>query len=119
MKVFTVSTCFMMSYTNDDSVSHACVIYTLSEREAQTSSELVNKIDVSYLINANLPTCLEEVVDVTPASCHRQFRLQKILRSVYRYTKTCTSRNGEKILTTAGEGTCILATDRGLTWFAR
>lgn len=109
------------SYTIDDSVSHACVVYALSEREAQTSLELVNKIDdVSYLINANLPTRLEEVVDVTPTSCHRQFRLQKknVEVRLPTYENSC-SQNDEKILTTAGEGTCILATDRGLTWFAR
>lgn len=98
------------------------VWYTLSEREAQTSSKLIIKInDVSYLINADLPTRLEEVVNVTPTSCHCQFRLQKKLRSVYWRMAhgEINYKMAKRILTTAGEGTCILATDRGLTWFAR
>lgn len=55
-------------------MSHAW--YILSEREAQTFSKLINNFDnVSYLIDANLPTRLEEVVDIPPASRHCQFRL--------------------------------------------
>jgi len=88
--------------------------YTLSEREAQTSSKLVNKINASYLINANLPTCFEEVVNVTPASCHCQLRLQKKVK-ISLTTHEMYHKMMKKILTTAGEGTCILATDRGLT----
>lgn len=59
------------------SMSHAWW-YILSEREAQTFSKLINNFDdISYLIDANLPTRLEEVVDIPPASRHCQFRLQK------------------------------------------
>jgi hypothetical protein len=73
--------CCISSRANDDRIFHAYnVLCPEREREAQISSRLINESNqryVSYLIDTDLPTRLEKVIDITPASRHGQLRLRE------------------------------------------
>lgn len=66
----------------------------------------------SHLINANLPAGFEEIVHISSTSRHCQLRL-KVERILNREIPEVDQ------LTTAGDGTWMLPTDRGLMWLAR
>lgn len=86
-----------------------------------SASDIITvQVCVFYLRNSNPATRLQEVLHISPTLGHGEFRLPDTHQS-----ELATAHHSDHLtistvtLTTAGEGTWMLGTDRGRTWLAR
>jgi len=106
----------MMLYTNDERVSCMCSILWAKEKHKLLWNYLTRRM----FLTSSTPIFRHASRKLSTLRLHRAIVSLGYKKKLNQSIDTWNiSQNGEKILTTAGEGTCILATDRGLTWFAR